>query len=123
MEGADAEIDNWSPSIEFFLKKVPQLNSLVTIVSDVLAPKYLNHPLTLFRKTRRDRQRISEFVQVIQQLVFPGKFYLSPKLTFAESIRLADLKTIKNTQEGFLYLKNIAKQLLATHQTPVPKNP
>jgi hypothetical protein len=122
MDGAEEEIESWSPSIEFFIKKIPQLHSLVTIVSGVLVPKYLNHPLTIFRKTRRDKQRISEFIQVIQQMLSPGKLLLSPKVTFAEPVCIANLRTIKNAQDGFQLIKNRAKQLLAEHQIPLPNN-
>ncbi len=118
MPGADIEIEKWSPSIEFFIKKVPQLNSLVTIVSGVLSPRFINHPLTIFRKTRRDKQRISEFVQVIQQMLFPGNLMLSPKVTFAEPIYTPELRSVLDAQNVFRSLMNKAKQLLVEHQVP-----
>lgn len=115
MLGADIEIDRWSPSIEFFIKKVPQLNTLATIVSGVLSPKYIHHPLTIFRKSRRDKQRISEFMQVIQQVVFPGRLLLSPKVSFAEPIPNPGLLSMTDPQQVFQYLKHKAKQLLGEH--------
>lgn len=115
MTGAEGEIDKWSPSIEFFMQKVPRINSLVTIVSDVLSPKYINHPLTIFRKNRRDKQRISEFLQVIQQLLSPGKLLLSPRVSFSDPVCASDLLAIKDPPNLLQSLKRKAKQLLVHH--------
>lgn len=116
MEGAGDEIDNWSPSIGFFMKKVPGICSIITIVSDVLSPKYIHHPLTLFRNNRRDKQRISEFLQIIQQILKPGKLFLRPRVSFAEPILTEELFTHKDP----IILQSIiqrARQLLDQHLT------
>jgi len=122
MPGAEVEIDHWSPSIEFFIKKVPHLNTLATIVSGVLSTKYTNHPLTIFRKSRRDKQRISEFIQVIQQMVSPGKFLLSPKVSFANPIYTPDYTALGDSQNAFRHIKKKAKQLLVDHIMSEPNH-
>jgi 1-acyl-sn-glycerol-3-phosphate acyltransferase len=122
MSGAEEEIDQWSPSIGFFMKKVPNIYSLVTIVSDVLLPMYINHPLTIFRNKRRDKQRISEFVQVIQQILSPGKILLTPRISFAEPICIPDFLAMKDASNVLQSLKDRAKQLLADHLRSELKN-
>jgi 1-acyl-sn-glycerol-3-phosphate acyltransferase len=116
MDGAGDEIEKWSPSIGFFMTKVPGIRSLITIVSDVLSPKYFRHPLTLIRKNRRDKQRISEFLQVIQQVLSPGKLLLRPKVSFAEPIHTDEFISNKDP----IILRTIikrARQLLDQHLT------
>jgi hypothetical protein len=118
MPGSEVEIDRWSPSIEFLIRKVPGLNSLAAIVSGVLSPKYINHPFTIFRKSRRDRQRISEFLQVIRQIVSPGKLQLSPQVSFADPVKIQIERMIQESNNVFENIKVRAKQLLVDHQIP-----
>jgi hypothetical protein len=122
MDGAGDEIETWSPSIGFFMKKVPGIRSLITIVSDVLSPKFIRHPLTLFRKNRRDKQRISEFIQIIQQIISPGKLLLRPSVSFADPICAEELITNKNPII-LQFLIQRAKQLLDQHLKNRLNNP
>jgi len=86
MPGARAELVKWSRSLEIFLRRAPQTKVLVTIVSGVLAAECIRHPITWLRKQRKDRQRLAEMLQIIQQLVLDKKFNLQPRLTFGETI-------------------------------------
>jgi hypothetical protein len=123
MPGAEDEIERWSPSIELFMEKVPGIKTLTTIVSGVLSPRYINHPFIFFKKMRRDRQRISEFMQVIHQMLSPGKLLLSPRVSFSEPISPPE---VHENGETFPILKSIierAKQLLADHLATEPDQP
>jgi hypothetical protein len=84
-------MDNWLAGIEFFFKHVPGLHILPTVVSGVVFGKWARHPITLLRKQQIDKQRLSEFGQVITQLVFPGKLMLSPVISFGPSSTESDL--------------------------------
>ncbi len=88
MPNADAEFHYWSRSLEIFLKRVPNLQILITIVSGVIAPAAMRHPITRFRKARPDRQRLAFVYQLSRQLL-SGKqlFDLTPRVTFGETIQ------------------------------------
>jgi hypothetical protein len=85
MEGAAAEFNKWSRSLEILLERVPQTRVLVTMVSGVIAPACLRHPITWFRRSRPDRQRLAFMYQIIRQ-VLSGRelFGLIPRITFGE---------------------------------------
>jgi len=99
MPGAEEELTHWTSSLGFFLRKVPQAKLAITLVSGVLAYKYVNHPATLFRKGRVNKQRLSEFFQVMNQLLVPGKLMVSPNLSIAPTLTLDDLGNCKDLKE------------------------
>jgi len=112
MPGAEEELNHWTSSLGLFLRNVPQTKVAISLISGVLAPKYLKHPSTLFRNGRVNKQRLSEFFQVMYQLMAPGKLMVSPDLSFAPALTLNDLgggrdihqitiRIIKKAQEHF----------------------
>ena len=114
MPGSEKELTHWTSSLGLFLRKVPQAKLAITLVSGVLAHEYINHPATIFRKGRVNKQRLSEFFQVMNQLLVPGKLMISPNLSFAPTLTLEDLgnyqdlkkisgEIIKRAQEHFDY--------------------
>ncbi len=87
MPNPDGEFDKWSRSLEVFLEHVPQTRVLVTMVSGVIARVMMQHPITLFRKARPDRQRLAFLMQIAQQILGGReKFGLRPRVTFGEVI-------------------------------------
>jgi hypothetical protein len=115
MPGARDAIDDWSRSVEIFIKKVPETRLLITMISGIIAPKYVKHVFTHFRKSRKDKQRISEFVQILYQMVKPGRLLQSPKLTFNEPLTTAPLIASGSSTEIMDSLKIIALHLLEFH--------
>jgi hypothetical protein len=116
MPEADAEIDQWSRSLELFLKKVPQTQVLVTMVSGVIAKSAMSHPITRFRTVRADRQRLAFMYQMLRQ-VLSGRelFGLTPRVTFGELI------SINNTPDHEDMLETINKsahRVLKSHMAP-----
>jgi hypothetical protein len=84
-------ITDWLPGIDFFFKHVPGLRLLPCIVSGVISARWARHPITLLRRRQIDKQRLSEFGQVISQLLFPKKLMLSPAISFGSSASASDL--------------------------------
>jgi hypothetical protein len=82
--GARAMLDNWLEGIDFFFKHVPDLRLQPTIVSGVVSEKWSRSPITFLRRKQIDKQRLSEFGQVITQLLAPGKLMLSPCISFGK---------------------------------------
>ena len=113
MPEADAEFIKWSRSLEIFLRKVPQTQVLVTMVSGVIAKSSMSHPITRFREVRPDRQRLAFMYQMIRQIL-SGKeiFGLTPRVTFGELINM------NNTTDREQMLQTINKsayRVLKTH--------
>jgi hypothetical protein len=107
-----AEFVRWSRSLEIFLKRVPHTQVLVTIVSGVISKAAMQHPITWFRKSRPDRQRLAFMVQFIRQMI-AGKeiFGLRPRVTFGDLISMEDNKDREHmlqsiTQSAHLVLKS-----------------
>lgn len=110
---AEKHLERWSPSIDLFLRLVPEANVLITIVSGVLAKRWGYHPITWLRHIDWQKRRISEFGQVLQQLFFPGSLYLSPRLGFAPPVSVAELHHESSSEVVLPAIIRRAKALLA----------
>ncbi len=119
MPGAMEALDEWSRSIEIFVKKVPETVIQVAVVSRVIIPKYLAHPITRVRKGRRERQRIAEFLQVINQMVYKKKFNQVPLVSFAQPFSLEQISAEKDINKLLPYSIARAKELMQNH---LPEN-
>lgn len=87
----EAVFERWSPSIEILLRKVPGLQIIPTIASHVLLEKFAKHPFTYLRRKPMDQRRLAEFMQIIQQLLFPKSVDAKPCISFGQPFTLAEL--------------------------------
>ncbi len=112
MPAPDSEFDKWSRSLEIFLQRVPQTRVLVTMVSGVIARTSMRHPITWFRRSRPDRQRLAFMMQIIRQII-QGKelFGLTPRVTFGEVL------SGSKTQNILTETEEAARRTLARHQS------
>ncbi len=115
MAGAMTALNEWSKSIEIFLKKVPETMIQVAVVSHVLEERFLSNPLTHLRKGKRERQRIAEFLQVVNQMVHKSKFNLVPVVSFAKPFKLKDINMQNDTEKLLPYIIGQAKKLMISH--------
>jgi len=119
--GAGKTLDHWLEGIDFFFKHVPGLRLLPTVVSGVVSERWARHPIALLRRKQIDRQRLSEFGQVITQLLSPGKLMLSPTISFGSPVDAGDLQlhsvTNNREQAGSLLpgVIRLEKELLIEH--------
>lgn len=113
--GAENAIGNWSPSIDLFLRQVPQANVLVTIASGIVSEKWANSPLTRLRKIDWQRRRLAEFGQVLSQLFHPGKLYVSPRVSFAPPVNVETLQRESGSERVLPAVIARGKVLLAEH--------
>jgi len=90
--GASESIETWSRSVELLLRAVPATHLVTAIVSHVLLPQFLQHPLAQYRRNPKDQQRVAEFFQTIYQMLFPKRFRPTPHLTFSEPVCAAILQ-------------------------------
>jgi hypothetical protein len=115
LPGSQEALQQWSPSVELILRRVPETQILVAMVSGVLASRYAKSPLTRLRKKAIDRRRIAELVQVAQQVIFDRRFTLVPKVSYAEPVTLADLRQTAGCSGATEALIDRAQRLLAQH--------
>ena len=97
------------------LRRAPDARVLVTIISGVLARACTRNPVTWARKLPRDRQRIAEFVQIIQQMVMERSFSLVPDVSFARPLTLEDLRATHGLSGARDALVSHAQRLFARH--------
>jgi len=112
MPHPDAEFDHWSRSLEIFMQRVPALQLLITIASGVISPSAMRHPITWFRRSRPDRQRLAFLYQLARQML-SGKeiFDLTPRITFGEMI------AGKNHEHMLAEIEQAARRTLYQHMT------
>lgn len=112
MPNPDGEFHRWSRSLEIFLEHVPRLQILIAMVSGVIAPKTLRHPITWFRRQPPDKQRLAFLYQLARQML-AGKeiFGLTPRVTFGEIIHGA------SRSHTLAEIEHAARRTLHTHLT------
>ncbi|MEM5774213.1 MAG: hypothetical protein AAGU05_04360, partial [Anaerolineaceae bacterium] len=91
--GLPANFSEWSRSIELFLRKVPDTQLVISMVSNVVGHNFFHNPLTRLRKKLLDRQKLAEFIQNMQQLVLPGSVNISPRISFHLPAGMEKLQT------------------------------
>ena len=111
MPHPDETLPQWSRSLEIFLDRVPQAQVLVTIVSGVILPRFMHHPLTWLRRAREDRQRLAMMVQIIQQML-GNKIDLTARVTFGD---LISEEKLGGREHMLPTIVGSARNLMATH--------
>jgi hypothetical protein len=61
---AVASLRNWSGSFASFARLVPHVRFVPALVSNVISPDAQRHPLTLLRRTARNREKLAAAMQV-----------------------------------------------------------
>ena len=115
MEGSEMEIHRWSRSLELMLQRVPETNLIISIVSNILHQRFINHVFTSFQKERPDKQRISEFLQVMNQMKSPEIIDLIPRISFSRSYTIDYLRRSEYNYEVMSAIREEGKRLLELH--------
>jgi len=109
--GAYDEIANWYPSLEIMLRKVPAARLQIVIASHMLLPQFVNSPIIKIRRNPPQQQKLAEFIQVIQQLVFPKSVDANVRLSFYPPVSVSEL--VKG--EVMPAIIQLARQALQEH--------
>ena len=109
----DEIFKKWSPSLEIFLRKVPETRVVPTITSDVLLPRFMHHSLVRLRRDAMDKRRLAEFLQIIQQLLFPRTVKVKPMISFGKPFSLSDLDAEENGRIMPAVITKMKAQLVA----------
>lgn len=115
LPGADAAIERWSPSLELFLRQVPETKVLPAVVSGVLSSKRLRHPLARIPRTAKGQRTVAEMLQMGQQMFFPWSFDLAPRATFGKALNVEELGASYGRSGVQPKIIEQAHALLATH--------
>ena len=91
MPGAVESLSSWSESIAVFARLAPETRVVVAIVSGVIWPASLSHPLTRLRKERKARERIAANLQVLVQTLRPSARLVSTRVAFSPSLPAGEL--------------------------------
>lgn len=126
MPGASAELANWSRSVEIMLRKVPQTRLQIAIASGVLFPKFVYNPLTRLRKEPEARQKLGEFLQISQQMIFPHSTRAHVNVSFDLPVSVdalaAEARRIEpGSDDWMLAVVERARQHLDWHMQSIPE--
>jgi hypothetical protein len=86
LPGAVEALERWSASVDLFARLVPELAVVPVIVSGVLSPTSLRNPLTFLRRRREDR----EWFAATLQMMTPGLYDVTVKVSFGQPVRAGD---------------------------------
>ncbi len=114
-QGAEKEIENWSASIDLFLRQVPELNVVISIVSGIVSARWAHHPITWLKRIPWQKRRLAEFGQVLEQLFIPGKLYVIPRVSFSSPAAVPDLRLESESHNLLPAVISRGKALLADH--------
>jgi hypothetical protein len=111
MPGAENTILHWSHSIEIMLHKAPQTSLVIAMVSGVLLPQFTHSLIARIRHKSYERQKLAEFLQVIQQMVLPSTIHANVHVTFSKPMDFSN--TIR--EEIMPEVIRVAGQMLDDH--------
>jgi hypothetical protein len=114
--GAEQSLNGWSPSLELFLRKVPQSISTVAIASGILSKRWFKNPLIRIWKKYEQRQKVAEIFQIAAQLITGKMPKSTPTVNFSAPLSIDQLGG-EAAPEGTLLAAIVeqARALLADH--------
>jgi hypothetical protein len=111
--GLEESLHTWSSSLDIFLRRAPQSWVVPAIVSRVLRPQYLSNPLVRIPKTKWEKRKLAEMIQVSRQMISHKPIDLTPRLTFGEAIRGDELRDSEGRYRPAIIAR--ARQTLTQH--------
>jgi len=90
MPCASESIEEWSPSLEIMLRKVPLAQLQISIVSGLIQPAFMRNPIIRLRRPLFARQKLAEFIQIMQQMVFPKSVHSEVHISLSKPLSQSD---------------------------------
>src|SRR5574341_917926 len=91
MPGAIDSLGSWSESIAVFARLVPETRIQVAIVSGVIWPASLVHPVTRLGKGQKESERIAASLQILAHMLRPSLRPVAVRVAFSPSMPASDL--------------------------------
>jgi hypothetical protein len=108
MDGVFEELQDWSNSVELFLRRAPETQLVITTISHILQPKWTKSPFLLTQKTKMTKRRMAEFIQVLNQFFIPWSIKSTPRITFGKAVSYSDLRKMEGSiRENIIHLASI----------------
>jgi len=112
-------LQRWSKSLEFFVRKVPETQIQPVIVSQAIGERFLfRNPLVKLQQRRTDRQRLAEFLQVMNMVFLKGRRF-NLKVRFGDVLQFQGREK-ESLPEFYQHIKVSAEQLLDEHLKQYP---
>jgi hypothetical protein len=121
LPGAVEALEIWYESLAIALRRVPQTQVVVAIVSSVIAPQYMRSPLTRLKEDGWERRKLAEFLQIGSQLLFSKRAALAPRVSFSQPVVAADLPAEPGQPITMRPIIDRARILLAEHMAAAPR--
>jgi hypothetical protein len=119
--GALESLERWSPSLDLFLHKAPQTQTVISVVSGVLSPRWFRNPLLRLWKRPEQRQKIAEILQVVQQLVWSKDLGLTPSVSLSPPLSTETLRDGATPPDTYLQaITARARQMLVEQAAAHP---
>lgn len=116
MPGAMKEVRYWLPSLELWLRKVPETRLVIGVISQVTAPLALKLGRLFFRKAW-NAQVAAEVMQVAFQVLAPARWKIQPRVTFSAPLSLKKLESeLKGERKLFPLIQAYVLRAMAEHQ-------
>jgi hypothetical protein len=114
--GAEQSLAGWSPSIELFLRNVPDTLCVVAIASGMLSASWFRNPIIRLWKKYEQRQKVAEIFQIAGQLFTGRKPAISPRVDFSSPLSIKDLGGVDAPEGAILAaITSQARYLLTRH--------
>ncbi|BCX03347.1 MAG: glycerol acyltransferase [Candidatus Roseilinea sp.] len=91
MPGAIESLRTWSPSLGLFVRRVPAVHVVPTLVHGVILPWTLRNPLARLRRNPKDRERAAAAIQLNVHMRQRERTPVAPSVTFGRPLRGEDL--------------------------------
>lgn len=115
LPGAREALEKWSASLQLMLRTAPDSQLVVTIVSGVLSARWLRSPITRLQKEVWRQRKLAEFLQLMQQILFPGTLKQTPRVSFAQPVPATALLEEASAADIQQQIVHRAQALLLTH--------
>jgi hypothetical protein len=114
--GAQESLLGWSPSVELFLRKAPNTNTVVAMASGMLSAKWFKNPIIRLWKKFEQRQKVAEIFQIATQLITGRPASANPLINFSDPLSVDELGGVESSQ-GTLISSLVAQasRLLSEH--------
>ncbi len=91
MPDAGRAFSHWSRSLEIVLRQVPAARLQAAIISGIIGPRALRHPLVRLRREEPRRQKLAETLQIIRRMLSSRPAPARPHVSFGDPVPAADL--------------------------------
>jgi hypothetical protein len=110
---ARAELEGWSPSVEWTLRRVPGASVVVAMVRGLIRPACYHHPLTRLRRDPADQRRVASLLQMAGQLTLGRPAPVVPEVSYAAPVGVPGAGTREDVRHAMQVILARAQEALA----------